>query len=142
MLVQTQERSILLLEMLNPTLSEVHARVCEGAFFRVGQHDRKVCHEGVGVGWGCSDVTRPGAAVSRERLSSPFTCASGMGQLVSHVCGKLLDASSVRMWVFLCRCSFPPMPALPPLPMFAMDLLSSTGHTISWKLLDELFAVL
>lgn len=126
--------------MLNSTLSEVHARVCEGAFFRVGQHGRKVCHEGArGEG---SDVTRPGAAVSWERLSSPFTCASGMGQLVCHVCGKLLDASSVHMWVFLCRCSFPPMPSLPPLPMFAMDLLSSTGHTISWKLLDELFAVL
>lgn len=95
-------------------------------------------------GWGGgSDVTRPGAAVSWERLRSPFTCASGMmGQLVSHVCGNLLDAGSVHMWVFLCRCSFPPMPTLPPLSVFAMDLLSSTGHTITWKLLDELFAVL
>lgn len=111
-------------------------------FFALANTTVKCATRWWGWGGGGSDVTRPGAAVSRERLSSPFTCASGMGQLVSHVCGKLLDASSVRMWVFLCRCSFPPMPALPPLPMFAMDLLSSTGHTISWKLLDELFAVL
>lgn len=75
-----------------------------GAFFPFGQCSREVCHEGGGQGG--SDVIRP--KPSPDPRYEPFAGATRQsmhvcqlhGQIVSHICGQLLDTSSAHMWVF------------------------------------------